>query len=232
MVEVTSKADNERSGPIRGKEIGSRTTQIDKKKECIMRLAWRISRLAFLVMGLSSVPSLAHGQQATFSHIDDAVPARFFNPATTRPSALNPNTLIIGMHTGMDWTLWKATEFRASTASFSYVAAMDTIRFRVKAPAGFYVAKLTYRQRGTGTAERTGKVAGGAHLVVGDFASSLGTFTTTPGLSRTIDLTGRNLTNVGVSITASLFAFATPQLGAATLALTGAEVQVQLLRLP
>ncbi len=197
-----------------------------------MRLARHISRLAFLVMALSSVPSIAHAQQVTFSHIDDAVPARFFNPATTKPSALSPNTLIIGMHTGMDWTLWKATEFRASTASFSYVAAMDTIRFRVKAPAGYYVAKVTYRQRGTGTAERTGKVAGGAHWVVGDFASSLGIFSTTPGLSRTIDLTGRNLTTVPVSITASLFAFATPQLGAASLALTGAEVQVHLLRLP
>jgi len=75
-------------------------------------------------------------------------------------------------------------------------------------------------------------VAGGAHWVVGDFASSLGTFTTTPGLSRTIDLTGRNLTTVPVSITASLFAFATPQLGAGSLALTGAEVQVHLLPLP
>jgi hypothetical protein len=196
-----------------------------------MRAAWRITRLAFATMVFSAVHTLAYGQQVTFSHIDDAVPAKFFNPATTKPALGNPNTLIIGMHTGMDSTIWKATDFRASTAAFSYTAAMDTIRFRVKAPAGYYIAKLTYSQRGTGTAERTGKVSGGAHWVVGDFASNLGTFTTTPTMSRLMDLTGRNLTSLAVSITASLFAFATPQLGSATLGVSGAQVQVQLLPL-
>jgi hypothetical protein len=196
-----------------------------------MPSAWRITRLAFAAMVLSGMSSLAYGQQVTFSHIDDAVGAKFFNPATTVPDRLNPNRLIIGFHSGMDFTTWKATEFRASTAAFSYTAAMDTIRFRVKAPAGYYIAKMTYTQRGTGTAERTGKVSGGAEWVVGDFASHVGTFTTTPGMSRTIDLTGRNLTSVGVSVTASLYAFATPSLGSATLALTGADVHVQLLPL-
>jgi hypothetical protein len=193
-----------------------------------MQSAWRITRLAFLTMVLSSVGSLAYGQHVTFAKINDAVPAKFFNAATTKPDPGNPNRLIIGMHTGMDPTIWKTTEFRASTAAFSYTAAMDTIRFRVNAPAGYYIAKITYTQRGTGTAERTGKVSGGAHWVVGDFALNLGGFTTTPGMSRTVDLTGRNLTTVPVSITASLSAFATPQLGSATLALTGADVYVQL----
>jgi hypothetical protein len=196
-----------------------------------MPSAWRITRLAFAAMVLSGMSSLAYGQQATFSLIDDAVGAKFFNPATTAPDHLNPNKLIIGLHSGMDFTTWKATEFRASTAAFSYTAAMDTIRFRVKAPTGYYIAKMTYTQRGTGTAERTGKVSGGAHWVVGDFAFNLGTFTTAPGLSRTVDLTGRNLTSVPVSITASLYAFATPSLGSASLALTAADVHVQLLPL-
>ena len=60
---------------------------------------------------------------------------------------------------------------------------------------------------------------------------NLGAFGTVPTMSRTVDLTGRNLTSLPVSITASLFAFATPQLGSASLALTGADVHVQLLPL-
>jgi hypothetical protein len=197
-----------------------------------MRSTWRITRVTLVAIVLLSVGSLAHGQpRVTFSNINDAVPARFFNAATTAPALTDPNRLIIGVHTGMDFTLWKATEFRASTAAFSYTAAMDSIHFRVKAPAGYYIAKITYTQRGTGTAERTGKVSGGAHWVVGDFALSLGGFGTAPTMSRTLDLTGRNLTSLPVSITASLFAFATPQLGLASLALTGADVHVQLLPL-
>jgi hypothetical protein len=196
-----------------------------------MQAAWRITRLAFVAMIFSALASPAYAQRVTFSQISDAVGKKFFNPATTAPDPLNPNRLIIRMHSGMDWTISKGTEFKASTAAFSYTAAMDTIRFRVKAPAGYYIAKITYTQRGVGTAVRTGAVSGGAHWVVGDFAFSLGTFTTTPGLSRTVDLTGRNLTSLPVSITTSLFAYATPTSGAATLQVIGADVLVQLLPL-
>ena len=191
----------------------------------------RMTRLALLAMVISSLASPAYAQRVTFSKITDAVGKKFFNPATTAPDPLNPNRLIIRVHSGMDWTVSKGTEFKASTTAFSYTSAMDTIRFKVTAPAGYYIAKITYTQRGVGTAVRTGKVSGAAHWVVGDVASNIGTFSTTPGLSRTIDLTGRNLTSVPVSITASLFAFATPQGGAATLQLIGADVHVQLLKL-
>jgi hypothetical protein len=196
-----------------------------------MQAVRRMTRLAFVAMIFLALASPAYAQLVTFSQISDAVGKRFFNPATTAPDPLNPNRLIIRMHTGMDWTISKGTDFRASTAAFSYTSAMDTIRFRVKAPAGYYIAKITYTQRGVSTAVRTGKVSGGAHWVVGDFAFNLGTFSTTPGLSRTVDLTGRNLTSLPVSITASLFAYATPQGGAATLQLIGADVHVQLLPL-
>ena len=196
-----------------------------------MQAAWRISRLAIVATIFSALASPAYAQRVTFSQIGDAVAKRFFNPATTAPDPLNPNRLIIRMHTGIDWTIATGTEFRASTAAFSYTSAMDTIRFRVTAPAGYYIAKITYTQRGVGTAVRTGKVSGGADWVVGDSAFNLGTFSTTPGLSRTVDLTGRNLTSLPVSITASLFAYATPQGGAATLQLIGADVHVQLLPL-
>jgi hypothetical protein len=196
-----------------------------------MQAAWRMTRLSLVAMFVSALASPAYAQRVTFTPMSDAVGKKFFNPATTAPDPLNPNRLIIRMHSGMDWTVSKGTEFRASTAAFSYTSAMDTIRFRVTAPAGYYIAKITYTQRGVASAVRTGKVSGGAHWVVGDSAFNLGTFSTTPGLSRTVDLTGRNLTSLPVSITASLFAYATPQGGAATLQLVGADVYVQLLPL-
>ncbi len=197
-----------------------------------MRLARQIARLACVSMVLLSGGAVAHAQVVTFSDVNDAVPKRFFNPATTRPSSLNPNTLIIGFHPStIDFTTLKTADFKASTTSFSYNNAMDTISFRVRAPKGYYIAKITYTQRGTGSVLRTGQVSGGTHWVVGDLASSLGVFTISPGLTRTLDLSAFKLTYVPVSITASLFAFATPSLGSATLRLTGAEVRVSLLPL-
>jgi hypothetical protein len=197
-----------------------------------MQAASRMTRVTFVAMIFSALASPAYAQRVTFSKFSDAVPKRFFNPATTAPDPLNPNKLIIRVHSGIDWTVAKATEFKASTAAFSYTAAMDTIRFRVDAPAGYYIAKITYSQRGIASAVRTGKVSGGAQWVIGDTAFNLGTFSTTPALSRTVDLTSRKLISVPVAITASLFAFATPTGGAATLQLIGADVLVQLLPLP
>jgi hypothetical protein len=180
-------------------------------------------------MILSGAGSLAHAQVVTFSDISDAVAGRFFNPATTTPSSQNGNTLVIGIHPPvMDFTTFKTRDFKASTLDFSRRAAMDTISFRVRAPKGYYIKTITYTQRGTGSVLRTGQVSGAAHWVVGDRAFDIGGFSTSPGLTRMLDLSAFKLTFVPVSITASLFAFATPSLGSATLALTGAEVRVQL----
>jgi hypothetical protein len=109
---------------------------------------------------------------------------------------------------------------------------MDTISFRIQAPAQYYIAKVTYTQRGTGSVVRTGKVSGGATWTVADVSNSLATFGTNPTLTRTVDLTSRKLTVVPVSITPSLYAFATPSLGSAMVMLTSADVTVQLARLP
>jgi hypothetical protein len=122
----------------------------------------------------------------------------------------------------MDWTTWKATDFRASTASFSHGTAVDTIRFRITAPEGFYIAKVTFTQKGSGSVVRIGKAAGGGSWVVGDFADDLGVFATNPSMTRTVDLTGYNVTSVPVSITQSLFAFSPPLAGSATVSLTAA----------
>jgi hypothetical protein len=173
----------------------------------------------------------AEAQTVTFSRIDDAVASRFFDPATTRVDPLDRNKLKIGFNTGLDPATLKYRDFTASTAAFRHTSAIDTISVRVTAPAGYYIAKVTYTQRGTGSIVRTGKLLCGATLVVHDKASLLGSYSTNPSLSQTVDLTGRRLTAVPVSITNSLNAFATSSLGSATVSVTSAEIRVQLLPL-
>jgi hypothetical protein len=175
--------------------------------------------------------TVSHAQSVTFSDINDAVPSRFYDAATSAPDLADPNKLVIGFNSGLDPANWKSNEFKASTAAFSHTSAMDTISFRIHAPEGFYISKITYGQRGTGSVVRTGKAAGGATWVVDEVAGNLGLFTTNPTLTETADLTGQNKTFVSVSITNGLFVFATPSLGSATVAITYAEVAVELLPL-
>lgn len=189
-------------------------------------------------------PAAQTDETVKFKDLNDAVPGRFFDAASsapaTAPGALtiapcagvpDGNRLIIGFDSGRDPKTWQAKDFRASTAAFSHTTAIDTISFRVVAPRGFYIATITYSQTGAGSMVRTGKVSGGTHWVVGKVAEDLGTFATNPNLWSTRDLIGLNRTSVRVSITSSLFAFSTPALGSASLAITGAEVCVSLLPL-
>jgi hypothetical protein len=198
-----------------------------------MQLAKWIARAAGVTALVLGGTVAAHGQTdavtydatATFSEIRDAVPGRFFDAATT---VANGNTLRIGLNTGLDFKTFKYADFRASSASFSHPNAMDTISFRVRAPEGYYISKISYAQRGTGSVVRTGRAAGMTNWVVADIAADLGSFGTSPALYESIDLSGLNLTDVPVSITNSLFAFSTPLLGSATVSVTGAEVVVEL----
>ena len=165
---------------------------------------------------------------AKFLAINDAVPGRFFNAAATAPHGDDANRLVIAFHSGIDWSTWKNTDFRASTESFSHTAAMDTISFRIEAPKGFYISRITYTQGGRGSAVRLGKAAGSAQWVVASVAAPLGQFGTTPTLKGEADLTGLAMTSVPVSITNGLFAFAPSAAGSATLEVNSAEVQVYL----
>ena len=192
-----------------------------------MRFANRVLCVAGTLAMLAGAASTSHAQTVTFSKIDDAVSSRFFDPATTRADSVNRNKLNIGFHTGIDAT-FKSRQFKASTLSFSYTAAMDTINFRIQAPSGYYIATVTYSQRGTGSVVRSGKAGGGTTWTVADASSSLSTFSTNPTFTRTLDLTSRKLTTASVSITNSLYAFATPSLGSATVVVTGADVTVTL----
>ena len=167
---------------------------------------------------------------AKFVDINDAVPGRFFDAKATAAGAAEPsNTLRIEFHSGIDWNTWKNTEFRASTESFNYTAAMDTISFRIEAPAGYYISRVTYSQGGRGSALRLGRAGGGAQWVVASVAAPLGQFGTNPTVvGAEADLTGLGMTSVPVSITNGLFVSAPPAAGAALLEVNSAEVQVSL----
>jgi hypothetical protein len=175
--------------------------------------------IALIVFGGAAT---AHAQVARFSRINDAVPLKFFDAATTKPDPANPNRLIIGLNTGFDPQTFVSNEFKASGLAFSSRVAMDTISFKVKAPAGFYVAKIVYTQRGTGSTLRTSVSRGAANWVVNGVSANLGTFTSNPGLVGMVDLTGLKLTSVPVSITDSLFATT------GTVEITSADVVVTL----
>ena len=105
----------------------------------------RAASLAIAILSLAA-PALAQDPPAvTFESIRDAVPGRFFNPATTATTADSPNTLHIGFETGSD--AFKACapfELPLSAAPCSNTrVAMDTLSFVVRAPEGYYVSKIT-----------------------------------------------------------------------------------------
>src|SRR4051812_37215991 len=71
----------------------------------------------------------ADARTATFTDVNDAVPGKFFDAASSAPDAADPNTLVIGLNSGFDWETWKYVDFHASRLPFSYPAATDTISF-------------------------------------------------------------------------------------------------------
>lgn len=165
--------------------------------------------------------SAAQAQVVKFKTIKDAVPNKFFDAVTTAPDPANPNRLLIRMNTGFDSTTFIANDFRASALSFSNRIASDTISFVVQAPAGFYIAKITYTQRGTGWTTRGAVEAGSTNWVLADFPSTVGTFTSNPNISKTATFVSKR-SSIQVSITTSLFA------STGSVAITGADVVVTL----
>ena len=197
-----------------------------------MHVGNRITSVAGMALLLLNVAA-AQGQTTAaveFVEITDAVAGRFFDAATTEADPRDGNRLVIRFNTGRDPATWRANDFRASTAAFSHQAAMDTISFKIVPPEGHYVAKVTYTQHGTGSIVRTGKAAGGSNWIVGDYAADLGTYGSNPDLSDTVVLKAY-WPILPVSITTGLHAFSTPLLGSAAVAITAAEVVVELAKL-
>ena len=167
-------------------------------------------------------------QYTRFVDINDAAPGRLFDAGATAADPADPNRLVIAFHTGVDPATFRVTDFRASTAAFNHLSAMDTISFKIAAPKGQRIAKVIYTQRGTGSQIRLGRAAGATHWVVGEYAAQLGVFTTNPSVVGTADFSGQPQAMVDVSITTGLFAFAAPTSGSASIEVTSAEVQVEL----
>jgi hypothetical protein len=174
------------------------------------------------------VETIEEPKNARFVDINDALPTRFFDAANTVPDAADPNRLVIALHTDTDRATWKANNFRASTAAFSHLSAMDTISFKIEAPKGQRIAKVIYTQRGIGSQIRLGRAAGATHWIVGDYAAQIGLFGANPSLVGVADFSERPVASVDVSITTGLFAFAAPTSGSASLEVTSADVQVEL----
>ena len=173
-------------------------------------------------------PIIEEPKYVRFVNINDALPTRFFDAAATAPDPADPNKLVIALHSDTDRATWKANHFRASTAAFSHLSAVDTISFRVEAPAGQRIAKITYTQSGIGSVLRVAKASGTTHWVVGDYAAQLGIFGANPSVKGEADFSETPRESVDVSITTGLFVFAAPTSGSASLEVTSAEVLVEL----
>ena len=179
---------------------------------------------AVLAIAFFTVASPGRAQEVTFTDVRDAVPLKFFNPSpdSTRVQPGAPNTLEIGFESGRGADFLD-NEFRATSEAFGNRVATDTLSFNVVAPAGFYVSSITYQQTGTGSIVRLADARGASGWVVDGQPASLGVFRTDPSLARTITFTDSRLTVVPVSITTTLFAFATAS-SSATVELTSASV--------
>jgi|GEM_PF-7000670 len=191
---------------------------------------WRVWMVAIAVCALSAAIALpgltgvnevsgAQGSTVTFSRINDAVPGKYYDPTTTAPGPVERNTLIIGLKS-----------FVASSEYPYKRTAMDTLSFRVAAPAGFYISRLTYSQAVNLSTSRGGGAHWAGNWVVSNVAADLGSGGMTRKISRTIDLTGQNRTSVPVSISNALFAHGI-SVTSGTASISRASVRVEVLPL-
>ena len=158
-----------------------------------MRATKLITWMAVAALLSLGIVSSARAQHATFSNYNDASASHCYNPATTAPDATNLNRLIIGM--------------LACTAAApnGTTVIMDSFSFRITAPAGYYVSKVTFTQNGTSGGSRGGAGYRAATWVVDDEAFPVSS--TTTGWEAIVDLSLQRKSVVPVSITTFLAAF-------------------------
>lgn len=200
------------------------------------------ARAALLAITMSSLaaPALAQDPPSvTFENVRDAVPGKFFNPGTTASDALSPNLLRIGLESGANaFKACAPSELLAPVPCSNTRVAMDTISFVVRAPAGYYLSKITYDQQGTGAISRVADARGASSWTVAGVPIDLGgpfggaaQFPAGGGVwsrSRTLEFTDPQMTAVPVSLTTGLFAYAS-DVGAARVELASASVAVEIL---
>jgi hypothetical protein len=207
----------------------------------------RIRLVLIGVLGLAMSHPLPAPAQTTVQMVrfttpaGDAVPGAYFDRATSIVDRLDPNRLLIGLNRGINATTRLYRLFTASTAPFYRTAALDTVYVTVQALPGYYLSRITYTQRGTCATARTGMVAGGANWSVDGVAREISRFGSRKceaaaynapyELSGSVDLTDVHRSAVSVSITSGLFAFATPNLGFASVSIASADVRIEACRI-
>lgn len=186
-----------------------------------------IPSVCAVAMLVASHAAPASAQNAIFTEIRDAVPSRYFDPATTAAQPGAPNTLVIGFD----------QRFRAShqdgNTSDTRLAA-DTLSFVITAPPTQKILSITCHLSGSGAVNIPGDARASANLVVNGQPVDLGAFGGAQfppngaewQSSQTITFEDQALTSVPVSLTAQLFAFAVDALASAQVDLTSATIVV------
>jgi len=159
-------------------------------KALIVAVAWLLGAAAAFAQESTD------GKPVTFTNINDAVPDRFFDAASTAPDVADANILVIGLNSGRDPIIWKDREFKASLMPFSYASAADTISFVITAPDGYFISSVIYKESITLGNSRTGRAFATTQLVVNGVATE----------AKFVDLTDAAPTRVPMSITTSLVA--------------------------
>ena len=184
-------------------------------------------------MLVASHAAPASAQHAVFSEIRDAVPLRYFDPATTAAQPGAPNTLVIGFHSTDSF------RFRASLQDGNTIGtrlAADTLTVVVTAPPDHHISSITFHLSGSGAVNTPGDARASANLVVNGQPIDLGSvggaqFSTTGApwsRSQIVTFADQAVTSVPLSLTAQLFAFAAEALASAEVDLTSATIVVAL----
>ena len=166
----------------------------------------------------------AHAQHVSFLNAKDALIGRCFNPAANQVDNLNPNKLIIGVHSDME-----RNTCTASTGTYYLRSLSDILTFDVVAPEGYYISKIKYSLIVTKFVGRTGAVTNNNTIVVA------GTPLVLPGTGMfQVDLSTspQHMTSVPVSISTYAFATTTGNLGGGTASMTSPIIEAEILPLP
>lgn len=163
--------------------------------------AWFSAMTVLCLIG--SAPTV-DAQDLTFSNLQDLVPNRAFNPAT---SIANDNNLTIGLESGnyvIPGTFSVINKAFVAATYFGYSRlTSDTIFVTVTAPPGRHIASITYAQTGSRVLSRGYFSADGSGTLTVNNAPLPFTFQH-PNLSKTVNLTGQNLNSVTVSVAVQL----------------------------
>ena len=168
----------------------------------------------------------------TFTDLHDLVPHRCYVAAT---STVVGDSVVIGIENGgaVPGTFQRAACIAATTA-FNPRTVGDTFSVSVAAPPGMTISRVQYVQLGNRLLERSTywQASGSGELTAAGVSVPFSF--TTPGLGRSIDLTGQNVENTTISVSISMSAGrsdnqprVTNPPGSASISVTSASIIVE-----